>query len=117
MVDRERVIQALERCIDGCSSECPYEYGGAVTLEYCRADLMRDALELLKEEDVVRCRDCVYWDKSTLEHHDDVICGTYDSAECREICDWDTWGEFPKDLRRTDGDWFCADGRRVDWNG
>ena len=54
MIDRERVIQALERCIDGCSNECPYEYGGAVTLEYCRADLMRDALELLKEQEPVK---------------------------------------------------------------
>ena len=53
MIDREKIINALEQCINGCDDECPYEYGGAVTLEYCRDDLMRDALELLKEQEPV----------------------------------------------------------------
>lgn len=50
MTDKEKVINTLEHCIYECFDECPYEYGGAVTLEYCRSDLMRDALELLKEQ-------------------------------------------------------------------
>lgn len=51
MSDREKVVNALEHCIDGCFDDCPYEYGGAVTLKYCHSDLMRDALELLKEQE------------------------------------------------------------------
>ena len=54
MIDREKVVNTLERCVNDCDSECPYEYGGAVTLEYCRDDLMRDALELLKEQEPVK---------------------------------------------------------------
>lgn len=54
MIDREKVVNALKRCVNGCDSECPYEYGGAVTLEYCRNDLMRDALELLEAQEPVK---------------------------------------------------------------
>lgn len=59
---------------------------------------------------VVRCKDCAKWDKSTMEHYEDVISGSGDTAECRMFCDMDSWGEFADDMRRTDGDWFCADG-------
>ena len=61
---------------------------------------------------VVRCKDCAKWDKSTMEHYEDVFSGSGDTAECRMFCDMDTWGEFTDDMRRTDGNWFCADGER-----
>ena len=70
MIDREKVVNALKRCVNGCDSECPYEYDGAVTLEYCRNDLMHDALELLKTQETtlekdghhIRCLNCgEYW--------------------------------------------------------
>ena len=61
---------------------------------------------------VVRCKDCTKWDKSTMRHYEDVIFGSGDTAECRMFCDMDTWGEFTDDMRRTDGNWFCADGER-----
>lgn len=63
MVDRGQIISALERCVNGCDSDCPYEYGGAVTLEYCRADLMRDALTLLKADQSVI--DQIEWERNT----------------------------------------------------
>lgn len=53
MVDRENVIEALERCINGNHDGCQYKYGGAATFEHCRSDLMRDALALLKEQEPV----------------------------------------------------------------
>lgn len=52
MANQEKVINALEHCIEGCFDNCPYEYGGAVTLEYCRSDLMLDALELLEDDEI-----------------------------------------------------------------
>ena len=79
MADREKVIEALKRCIYDpdpgqltkeflSCSECPYCHG-------CTHDLMRDVLVLLKEqearvltwEEVENCDDWVWIDrKSTL---------------------------------------------------
>lgn len=62
---------------------------------------------------VVRCKDCKCWDKSTIKHYEDVFFGSGDTAECRMFCDMDSWGEFPDEMRRTDCNWFCADGEKV----
>ena len=63
MTDREKVINALEHCSNGCDIECPYEYPGALTLEYCQNDLMRDALELLKNTpNIIHCNECKHAD-------------------------------------------------------
>lgn len=51
MIDREKVIQWLEACSTGCEEGCPYEYDGLVSKVECKADLMRDALELLKGQE------------------------------------------------------------------
>lgn len=51
MPDREKVIQWLEACSVGCEEGCPYEYDGLVSKVECKADLMRDALELLKAQE------------------------------------------------------------------
>lgn len=51
MPDREKVIQWLEACSVGCEEGCPYEYDGLVSKIECKADLMRDAVELLKEQE------------------------------------------------------------------
>lgn len=48
MPDRDKVIRWLEACSTGCEYGCPYEYEGTVVRYECKADLMRDALELLK---------------------------------------------------------------------
>lgn len=67
MTDREKVVNALEHCIDGCFDNCPYEYGGAVTLKYCHSDLMRDALELLEDDET----QLVYRDEIIKAHEDE----------------------------------------------
>lgn len=51
MTDREKVIQWLEACSVGCEEGCPYEYDGLVSKVECKADLMRDALELIREQE------------------------------------------------------------------
>lgn len=54
MVDRKRVMQWLETCANGCEDGCPYEYKNLVYRVECKADLMSDALELLREQEPVR---------------------------------------------------------------
>lgn len=58
MTDREKVIKAIEICYSGkhnCT-ECDLFY-----VEDCKDKLMRDVLELLKEQEtIVRCKDCRY---------------------------------------------------------
>ena len=68
MSDREKVVNALEHCIEGCFDNCPYEYGGAVTLKYCRSDLMRDALELLRDDET----QLIYRDEIIKAHEDEI---------------------------------------------
>lgn len=50
MADRKRVMQWLETCANGCEDGCPYEYKNLVYRVECKADLMSDALELLKAQ-------------------------------------------------------------------
>lgn len=65
MPDREKVIKGLECCGEdayGCCRECPYNDHRIGTIEYCTSALCADALALLKEQpDIVRCKDCKYW--------------------------------------------------------
>ena len=66
MADREKVMQWLKICANGCKDECPYEYKNHVYRVECKADLMSDALELLKEQpNAVQCKDCKYWGKKS----------------------------------------------------
>ena len=50
MTDQEKVIKGLEICTHpgSCSSECPYYEKEGAECSYC---LMKDALELLKENE------------------------------------------------------------------
>ena len=48
MADIEEVIKGLEHCAQGpvgCQRDCPY-----ITYNYCRTRVVKDALELLKEQ-------------------------------------------------------------------
>ena len=92
MIDREKVVNALKRCVNGCDSECPYEYGGAVTLEYCRNDLMRDALELLKEHEPrvlqlseINKYDCVWCEHHLMDKLCPAIVADCNNATCHEF--------------------------------
>lgn len=51
MLDRDKTMQWLETCVSGCEEGCPYEYKNLVYRVECKADLMRDALDLLKEQE------------------------------------------------------------------
>lgn len=67
MTDREKVMQWLKICANGCEDGCPYEYKNLVYRVECKADLMSDALELLKEQNetdaaVDPCKSCQEWE-------------------------------------------------------
>ena len=79
--------------------ECPY-----VKFGKCKVLLMRDAKELLKEQQqIVRCKDCKWWDKK-----DESPYG-YCHA-CKHGYSSPNWeiGIY----RTYKGDWFCAEGER-----
>lgn len=81
-------------------------------LQTVRENFNRLVAKIAVQPEIILCKDCVKWDKSTMKHYEDVFSGSGDTAECRMFCDMDSWGEFTDDMRRTDGNWFCADGKR-----
>ena len=54
MTDREKVMQWLKICANGCKDGFPYEYKNHVYRVECKADLMSDALDLLNEQEAVK---------------------------------------------------------------
>jgi hypothetical protein len=97
MSDREKVMQWLEACVSGCEEGCPYEYENLVYRVECKADLMRDALALLKEQEAVKPRECQY-------QHGTYACG---------FCDYIPIGN--KDGYRAN---YCPEcGKAVKWDG
>ena len=76
-----------------------------------------EANELMEEHwvgELVLCKDCKHWDKTTRREGNDCILGPWEDAVCDRFRDWDRYGELGEDFGRTDGDWFCADGERED---
>ena len=65
-----------------------------------------------KEKLIVRCKDCKHWDRTTREEGNECISGPWDDAVCEVFRDWDSYGDLGEHFRRTNGDWFCADGER-----
>jgi len=90
--DREKVIEALEICATGTNScnKCPMK-------DKCHGvsnAAMVAAIKLLKEqEEVVRCKDCKYWQDNN---------GGYPHRDCK----WNQ-DETP------DPDDFCSAGERI----
>ena len=67
MAELEKVIVGIEHCDRlGCSM-CPYKPGGYTPMN-CRIQLMRDALELLKEQQEKEQHRKVVWDEKIQEH-------------------------------------------------
>lgn len=122
MPDREKVIKALDCCLDivrsgrwasGCVS-CPY-----AETDKCREQMILDAIALLKEQpdehevcancpvdkdyaEVVRCKDCKWWDRKSEE-------SKYGYCHaCKHGFHSKNWeiGIY----RIYNGDFFCADG-------
>lgn len=103
MIDREKVIKDLKRCVlphgNGCTPEC--EYHGRI--ECCR-QVMRNALALLKAQDSVEPK--VVDTSSSKLYHSDMFKNYY-CGNC---------GEFLHVVNRKD--LFCSQcGRKVKWNG
>lgn len=99
-----------------------YEIGDAP----CRACDIGDTIDYFLDEDisptidavpVVHCKDCIHWDKTTRKEGNDCILGPWEDAECERFRYLDTYGELGEDFRRTNGDWYCADGERREDNG
>lgn len=92
MADREKVVKGLEMCIaDEYCNGCPYEVQCYSPGQEYAESMMRDALELLKEQpEIVRCKDCEYYRGGVL------------SGYC------DRW------FRQTGGEeTYCSEGRQV----
>lgn len=98
MTDREKVIKGLEHCSNKslCNDSCPYSsilrdpnFG----IDECITQLAHDALELLKEPEIVRCKDCKYYRYYGPD--------SYISSECALGVN-----ELPIPT------WFCASGER-----
>lgn len=72
---------------------CPY-----FAEEDCSRMLMEEATELLKDsEPVVRCKNCMWWDKGVCTKNY-ILCDIIDCGCNPEIC--------------TDPDWYCAEGEK-----
>ena len=90
MADREKVIKGLRFCFNetlgilSCDG-CVYSDSRTVKNGVTHCYLVDDAIALLKEQpQIVRCKDCKYWEKST--------------------------GHCPYNNIFTVDDWFCSDG-------
>ena len=99
MVDREKVIKAIETHLStdisvGCD-DCTYENDG-----WCTTRVLADALALLKEQEIVRCKDCKH-KVDTLDDYNDY------EGECPCYCSGDSFYSWVPD-----DDWFCANGER-----
>lgn len=106
MPDREKVIENLERMLSN------YDMLDDIVINKNNEMLMfhravaKAALELLKEQpQIVRCKDCKWWDKKPGSPYG------YCHA-CKHGYSSPNWeiGIY----RTYEGDWFCAEGERRD---
>lgn len=103
MINREKVLEAIERCVDkakspNCYSDCYYD-GCVFRHGDCRFDMLADAIALLKEQpEIVRCNECKY------ARHDDLSGAVF----CTKLTEKYT----TQDDKAVSEDWFCADGER-----
>ena len=81
-------------------------------IEALKSDLSETLAVLGEQPEIVRCKDCKHWDKTTREEGNDCIFGPWEDAVCDIFRDWDSYGELGEDFRRTNGEWYCADGER-----
>ena len=91
MIDREKVIKAIEICytVGHNCTECPFFHK-----DECNDELMHEALAILREQKaVVRCKDCKHSCDYTDIFHDRAY-------KCIKN------GGYHNDS------WFCADGER-----
>lgn len=63
---------------------------------------------------VVRCRNCIFWDKETIRR-DTFEFGEENTAECEVLKERDMWGELPEEMCRTTENDYCS--KAVEWGG
>ena len=87
-MDMETIIRKLQDALENAENDGKI-YAGI------RRPVVFDTIVLLKEkqEEIVRCKDCIYWEKGYSEE-----CGNSDS-----VCFHNGWCK---------PNWFCADGER-----
>ena len=91
MIDREKVIKGLEHCTNGRNGcfECPYSEDGFSATIYCKLQVDRDALKLLKEqqeqiknrdESLEKAQEEIKWLRGMLKEQERII-KLYEKAE------------------------------------
>lgn len=88
------------------------EYVVKVTDTFLPGAFQRFESEWSPEQELIRCKDCKHWDKTTREEGNDCILGPWEDAVCDIFRGWDGYGDLGENFGRTNGDWFCADGER-----
>lgn len=78
------------------------------------ADIERLEREHGTNGEIVRCKDCKYWNEEKAETNYDFGFGT---AVCSLLRDIDAWGEYPESCFHRSEDFFCAYGERRDTDG
>lgn len=108
MDDIKEVITGLECCYKYetqpasglICEECPYNKENG--LGTCSELMLKDALELLKEHElIIRCKDCKYGLYTGIEY----LCDKHSGHANR-------FGEDQYYKEWHNGNWFCADGER-----
>lgn len=62
-----------------------------------------------RDSEIVRCKDCCYWDRETVRQNSNDA-GWWNEAVCRQHT---VDGNEPHEMW-TNADWFCADGERLE---
>ena len=128
MIDREKVIKGLERCKlynkVNCD-KCPYDYNGRGNEKNeCTAELVSDAIALLKEHEqdiqnlIADLDDLRKEHEKLLDKKIPLITSGQEVIRCKDcrfrddpnsvISEW-----LPCQFARTPDDWFCACGLTV----
>lgn len=80
---RKEAIETIEMAISQIEWDYPIDYVAAFD----------KAIEILKQPEIVRCGDCIHWDKGHTEECDNLDSVCFHNGWCKP-------------------DWFCADGER-----
>ena len=97
MKTRKQIIKAFEQCLVHGPGKCEdcYQDGPGFGIA-CWKNVCSDVLALLKEQEIVRCKDCKHRSEETYTR-------SWDNKELY-VCQIHDVAGAP--------DWFCADGER-----
>ena len=132
MTDREKVINGLESCVISMTKcffnrnkMCPY---ASVDVCHCEQELMRDALDLLQEQEdmgkeLTDAMELVHKKNARIKELTDLLKEQEAVVRCKDCkhrgnskkCVLSAISEeknFPLFMLDNRGEWFCADGER-----